>query len=97
MAKYTDIKIYLRTRPCLVNGEYGHFHVWEQWSEPVGESLLVGGPPAGVIQRVFGIVEFPDGIRRIDPVLIKFVDQEHADLFVCSRASKQKIEEENKK
>lgn len=24
------------TRLCEVNGELGYFHLWEQWSNPVG-------------------------------------------------------------
>lgn len=94
MAKYTDIEICWHTRVCSVNGEYGDFHTWEQWSEPVGESPLVGGPPAGIISRVYGIVEFPGGIRRVDPVDIHFVDQEHANLvgFCKAIADKEKKE-----
>lgn len=96
MAKYTDIEICWHTRPCLVNGEYGEFHIWEQWSEPVGESPLIGGPPAGVVSRVVGIVEFPDGIRRVDPTSIKFVDEEHANLCGSAKVYKRKAEEEIK-
>lgn len=81
MGKFSDIKIRWRTRLCSVNGEYGNFHVWEQYSEPVGESPLVGGPPAGVVAGVYGIVEFPDGIRRVDPAAIRFVDMDHKNLY----------------
>lgn len=95
MAKYNDIKIYRHTRLCSVNGEYGNFHVWEQWSEPVGESPLVGGPPAGVVARVYGIVEFSDGIRRVDPASIKFMDQEHANLVGLFNALKKKDKSKN--
>lgn len=28
----------------------------------------------------YGIVEFKDGVRRVDPVSIKFCDEENADL-----------------
>ena len=90
MAKYNDIEICWHTRRCSVNGEYGNFHVWEQWSEPVGERPLVGGPPAGAAAGVYGIVEFPDGIRRVDPASIKFVDQEHANLTGLCNALKKK-------
>lgn len=39
-----------------------------------------GGHPAGQIGQVYGIVEFKDGVRRVDPVFIKFCDEENAAL-----------------
>ncbi len=33
-----------------------------------------------VIGQVYGIVEFKDGVRRVDPVSIKFCDEENATL-----------------
>lgn len=77
MAKFSDFKIKWGTRICEVGDRIGYFHTWEQWSKPVGESPLVGGPPAGVISMLFGIVEFPEGIERVDPTDIKFVDDKH--------------------
>lgn len=68
------------TRLCEVNGELGYFHLWEQWSNVVGASLLRGRHPAGQIRQVYGIVEFKDGVRRVDPVSIKFCDEENASL-----------------
>ena len=68
------------TRLCEVKGELGYFHFWEQWSNVVDASLLLGGHPAGQIGQVYGIVEFKDGVRRVDPVSIKFCDEENADL-----------------
>lgn len=68
------------TRLCEVKGELGYFHLWEQWSNVVDASLLRGGHPAGQIGQVYGIVEFKDGVRRVDPVSIKFCDEENADL-----------------
>ena len=61
------------TRLCEVNGKLGYFHRWEQWSNVVDASLLRGG-------QVYGIVEFKDGVRRVDPVSIKFCDEDNADL-----------------
>lgn len=63
----------LPTRLCEVKGELGYFHLWEQWSNVVGASPLRGG-------QVYGIVEFKDGVRRVDPVSIKFCDEENANL-----------------
>ena len=50
------------TRLCEVKGELGYFHLWEQWSNVVGASLLRGRHPVG---QVYGIVEFKDGVRRV--------------------------------
>lgn len=69
-----------QTRLCEVKGELGYFHLWEQWSNVVDASLLRGGHPAGQIGQVYGIVEFKDGVRRVDPVYIKFCDEENAAL-----------------
>ena len=41
---------------------------------------LCEGHPAGQIGQVYGIVEFKDGVRRVDPVSIKFCDEENASL-----------------
>ena len=71
MAKFTDLKIHWETRDCIVDGRPGYFHTWEQYSQPVG------GPPAGVVSHVFGIVEFEEGIERVEPTLIHFCDEEH--------------------
>lgn len=65
------------TRLCEVKGELGYFHLWEQWSNVSDVSLLRGGHPAGRIGQVYGIVEFKDGVRRVDPVSIKFCDEEN--------------------
>ena len=47
-------------RLCKIKntGKYGYFHTWEHYSKPVEASPLVGGAPAGVISKVFAIVEF---------------------------------------
>lgn len=74
MASVMSCNIEWKTRLCEVNGRLGYFHTWEQYSRPVGESPFVGGPPAGVIAQVFGIVEFEDGVERVEPNLIKFLD-----------------------
>lgn len=51
---------------CKVKSELRYFHCWEHFSEPVPAGLTIGSPPAGVISYVVGIVEFDDGIRRVD-------------------------------
>ena len=64
-----------------MNGKVGYFHTWEHYSQPVEASPLVGGSPAGIYSRVFGIVEFTDGVERVDPTEIKFCDEDNAGLF----------------
>lgn len=61
------------------------FHTWEQYSKPLEASPLVGGAPAGVFSKIFGVVEFKDGIRRVDPTEIKFCDEENEMLSVFNK------------
>lgn len=72
-----NIEIELKTRLCTVGNEIGYFHVWEFFSQPLEASPLIGGAPAGVFSKVFGIVEFPSGVRRVDPTDIYFCDNEN--------------------
>jgi len=60
------------TRLCTVKGETGYFHTWEHYSKPLPASPLIGGEPAGLFSQIFGIVEFKDGVRRVDPTTIIF-------------------------
>ena len=78
-----------QTRACTVNGELGYFHIWEHFSKPLPESPLMGGAPAGVFSKIFGIVEFADGVRRVDPVDIKFCDEENASLQAYDKFKKE--------
>lgn len=84
------------TRLCEVNGQIGYFHTWEQWSKPVEASPLKGGPPAGVLARVFAIVEFEGNVSRIDPANIKFIDFENSTLHVINSENK-RMRDENLK
>ena len=69
----------------VVNGEHGYFHCWEQYSKPIEPSPMIGGHPGGVVSYTIGIVEFENGISRIDPTLIKFCDEENAMLSVFNK------------
>lgn len=62
-------------RLCEVKGELGYFHCWEHWSNVVDASPLRGGHPGGQIGQVYGIVEFSDGVRRVEPSSIQFRDE----------------------
>lgn len=70
----------MNLRNCMVDGRPGYFHCWEQYSQPIAPSLLVGGHPGGTVAQVYGIVEFTYGIRRIQPYNIEFVDDLHDSL-----------------
>lgn len=84
-----EMQIKVERRLCTVNGEHGYFHAWEPYSKPLAASPLVGGEPAGVFSKIFGIVEFEDGIRRVDPTDIKFCDEENAMLRVINDLMKE--------
>lgn len=73
-----NCEIRWETRLCEVDGELGYFHCWEHWSNVIDASPLRGGHPGGQIGQVYGIVEFTDGVRRVDPSKIKFCDEENA-------------------
>lgn len=72
-----DMQIEWKTRLCTVNDKLGYFHAWEHYSKPLEASPLIGGAPAGVFSKIFGIVEFSDGVRRVDPTDICFCDEEN--------------------
>ena len=95
-----EIPIVHQTRDCTVDGRPGYFHLWEQYSNPVPASPLVGGAPAGVIAQVFGIVEFSDGVERVQPYKIKFTDEENIGLYAFELELKKReqiMEEKNER
>lgn len=82
---YISSTIEFQKRDCVVDckdeKKLGYFHQWEQWSNVIGESPLIGGHSAGQISQVYGIVEFSDGsVKRVEPTSIKFVDGDNKDL-----------------
>lgn len=91
MANIKDcITISFETRLCKVNGKLGYFHCWEHYSRPIPASALAGGHPAGFRTGVYGIVEFPDGVRCIEPQVIQFCDEQNA--ILCEMAKHQEGE-----
>lgn len=72
------------TRLCEVKGEFGYFHTWESWANVVDASLLRGGHPAGQVGQVYGIVEFGDGVRRVEPTSIRFCDELNSNLTIMN-------------
>lgn len=91
MAKL-EIPIKQQTRDCMVDGRPGYFHLWEQYSQPVPPSLMIGGHPGGVVAQVFGIVEFSDGVERVQPYKIKFTDEENVNLYAFELHLKKEAE-----
>lgn len=81
-----NMEIRWETRLCEVNGELGYFHTWEHWSNVVDSSPLRGGHPGGQVGQIYGIVEFKDGVRRVDPSKIKFCDEINANLCEIEKA-----------
>ena len=58
-----------------VNGssKLGYFHMWEQYSRPVTPASLIGDVPGSrTYAQVYAIVEFANGVRRLDPTEITF-------------------------
>ena len=90
LAGFNNIKICWETRLCKVDGELGYFHTWEQYSRPIGASPMVGGATAGVVSQIHGIVEFEDGVRRVDPTCITFCDEVGGALHVMNKFEKEK-------
>lgn len=90
-----DWNIRWHTRDCEVDGRFGQFHTWEQYSEIIPPSLFVGGHSGGVMAQVFGIVEFEDGVERVEPTKIKFTDPEHGELVYTSKFIKEVNEKNN--
>lgn len=88
-----NCEIKWETRFCEVNGEFGYFHCWEHWANVVGASALRGGHPGGQVGQVYGIVEFPGRVRRVDPTKIKFCDEQNT--ILCEMNKQEKGETDN--
>lgn len=93
MANYNPkFTIEWQLRDCEVDGRPGLFHTWEHYSRPVEASVLRGGAPAGFVSGVVGIVEFTDGVKRVEPDRIKFCDEQVAYLQQWEQYKKEKKE-----
>ena len=78
-------------RPCIVN-EKGKalFHMWEERSEIVTPSVMIGGHTGGVIKDVAGIVELEDGkVIRVNPTSIRFLDNKMSEYAFADMAAEQ--------
>lgn len=74
---FLNIEIEYKTRSCTVDGESGYFHCWEQYADVIASSLTIGSQQGGQFSRVYGIVEFADRVERVEPLRIKFTDEEN--------------------
>jgi hypothetical protein len=73
-------------RTCRYKNEDYLFHCFEQWSNVIGESVAVGGHSAGQISLVFALIEDERGrIKRVDPTMITFTDNEFKDYFLRAK------------
>ena len=72
-------------RLCEVDGRLGYFHCWEQYATTVPQ---IGSLPGGQESHVFGIVEFADGVQRLNPTRIKFVDDQNRELELLEKVHK---------
>ena len=84
------------TRLCKVNKgrtvKFGYFHCWEHYAHVIAPGLTVGSHPGGQYGRVYGIVEFEDGVERVNPSNIKFVDEQNAYLTKLNELSREREE-----
>ena len=83
-----NIQIGLKSRLCQVGEKLGYFHAWEHYSKLLEASPLMGGAPAGVFSKMLGIVEFSDGVRRVDPSEIVFCEEENEILSEMEKMQK---------
>jgi hypothetical protein len=65
-------------RLCTVRGDYGYFHTWEHYTNSSGQS------------GVYGLVEFEDSVRRVEPTCIKFCDEENEMLSLYKDPTKRR-------
>ncbi len=82
------------TRLCKVNSgkaaKFGYFHCWEHYADVIAPGLTIGSHPGGQYGRVFGIVEFEDGVKRVDPPNIKFIDEPSVYLVKLNEMNEEK-------
>jgi len=80
-------------RPCIVNGKgKALFHMWEERSEIMPPSPLVGGHTGGVLKDVAGIVELEDGkVIRVNPTCIRFLDNKFQEYAFADMAAEQEV------
>lgn len=69
-------------RTCRYENENYIFHCFEQWSNVIGESIVIGGHSAGQISNVFALIEDKKGnVHRVEPTMITFTDDKYEEIF----------------
>lgn len=69
-------------RTCTYEDKKYIFHCFEQWSNVIGESPMIGGHSAGQISHVFALIEDEKGnIYRVEPTMVKFTDDKFLNYF----------------
>lgn len=82
MAKLSDIEIKHERRSCIVDERPGYFHCWSHEANVIEPGIAIGSYPGGQFSTTLGIVEFSDGVKKVQPEKIKFVDEENSMLNV---------------
>lgn len=90
-----DFNIRYETRLCKVKGELGLFHCWEHWTNVIGASALRGGHTGGQVGQVYGIVEFKDGVRRVEPTSVHFCDETNMHKIAAKEFSQEDFSREH--
>lgn len=81
-------------RLCKVNGEYGYFHCWEHYMEPLPPAATMGGHRGGQYSCVRGVVETESGMRLVHPGAIQFVDEENHELHCMNEHERKEKSDE---
>lgn len=81
-------------RTCEVGGRIGYFHRWEEIYDVIPPSPMIGGHQGGQASRVYGIVEFADGVKEVSPSDIKFRDHTNYELQACQKKLEELKKEE---
>lgn len=90
----TDFTIRPERRLCMVNGEYGYFHCWAHYMEPLPPTATMDGHRGGQYSYVRGVVETESGMMLVRPLEIQFVDEENHELHWMNE-HEQKRKEKN--
>lgn len=88
----TDFTIKPERRLCMINGEYGYFHCWEYYMEPLPPTATMDGHRGGQYSCVRGVVETESGMRLVHPGAIQFVDEENHELHWMNEHEKKRKE-----
>lgn len=88
MSKLSDIEIKHERRGCIVDERPGYFHCWSHEANVIEPGIAIGSHPGGQFSTTLGIVEFSDGVKKVAPEKIKFVDEENMMLDMMEANNK---------